>query len=63
MNGAIIPAVLWYLVTLNPSVPNGPITMFGPMEKADCLLQEKEIDDPYTWCQSINLKEHFHDSH
>jgi hypothetical protein len=51
MNGAEIPLLLYYLMSFNPSIAMQPISMLGPMSKADCLYMEKHSDG--AWCQRI----------
>jgi hypothetical protein len=54
MNGAIIPAVLYYLVSFQPSVPAEPLAWMGPLSRADCMQFERQTSG--TWCQPIRLR-------
>lgn len=54
MNGAIIPAVLYYLLSFQPSVPAEPIAWMGPMSRAECVRFEQASSG--TWCQAIHIR-------
>ncbi len=53
MNGAIIPAVLYYLVSFQPSVPAAPLDWTGPMSRTDCVRIEQSTSG--AWCQAIRI--------
>ena len=48
--------ILFYLVTLNPDMPAEPVALTGPLEKEVCMKFEKEIAEPYTFCQEFKIK-------
>jgi len=56
MKGAVIPAILWYLVTFTPEIPAAPITLTGPLSEKQCMEFEQRQPDPYTWCQEFKIK-------
>ena len=53
MNGAAVPLLLYYLMSFNPEVPAQPVSMLGPMSKADCFFMQRHSDG--AWCQRIYI--------
>ena len=55
MNGTIIPAILWYLVTFTPEVPAAPIQLYGPLEHEECVQLERQATNT-SWCQGLVIR-------
>ena len=55
MNGAAIPAILWYLVTFTPEIPTAPIQLYGPLDREECMQLERQSTGP-SWCQGLVIR-------
>jgi hypothetical protein len=57
MNGAEIPAILWFLVTFAPETPAMPIQLYGPIEHEECMkLEQQQVGQSDSWCQRIVIR-------
>lgn len=50
MNGAIIPKLIWFIVSFNPGLMNEHLSVSEPMTRAHCI--EFARNNTNSWCFS-----------
>ena len=58
MNGAVIPVILYYIMSFQPSVPSQPLSLDGPFTRSECMRIEQQSSG--VWCQAIRIRKKEH---
>ena len=58
MNGALIPAILYYVVTFHPTLAGEPLSFIGPWPRAACIEMVRDVPDAE--CRAFNSKPRKH---